>query len=195
MPVDVTNFHPFNITDTCAVWNVLSSKTLYDAARRSRCHFACTAYVIYECLKKPRKNDSQADKTLRGRLEQERTRGQFAAFHLTLDELEDVSLLARRRNLGKGELTTIAFARRNRQAVLTDDQKARRLAQTFCDPGMVQTTPQLLGWLFFTTELLDSDLKAIVCEHEHVNRPLCKYFDEMYRQALERRAVNASFNQ
>jgi len=28
MPVDPRSFHPSNVTDTCAVWNVLSSEVL-----------------------------------------------------------------------------------------------------------------------------------------------------------------------
>ena len=136
---------------------------------------------------------SQSDQALRERLTRERDLGNFAELHLTLDQLEDISLLEKRRKLGKGELSTIAVARNHRQAVLTDDQKARRLAEEFCERGMVQTTPHLLGWLFFTTELLDSDLKVIVNEHEQVDGPLAKYFDEMYRRALERRAMDANF--
>jgi predicted nucleic acid-binding protein len=192
MAVDVTRFHSYNITDTCAVWNVLSSATLCEAAHGARCHFACTAYVIYECLTKPRKTSTDADTVLRERLLRQRELGRFQEFHLTLDELEDVALLERRRKLAKGELSSIAFARKNRQAVLTDDQKARRLANEVCDDGMVQTTPQLLGWLFFTRSLIDSDLKEVMKEHEEVNRPLKKHFEEMYRQGLERRAMVTS---
>jgi hypothetical protein len=190
MAVDVTRFHPYNITDTCAVWNILSSATLHEAALSARCYFACTAYVIYECLIKPRKTPTNADTVLRERLVRQRQLGRFEEFHLTLDELEDIALLERRRKLAKGELSSIAFARKNRQAVLTDDQKARRLAEEVCDQGMVQTTPQLLGWLFFTARLLDSDLKEVVREHEQVNRPLAKHFQEMYRQGLEHRAMD-----
>lgn len=189
MAVNVTRFHPYNITDTCAVWNVLSSATLYEAAISAKCYFVCTAYVIYECLIKPRNVPTNADSVLKERLVRQRKLGRFEEFHLTLDELEDIALLERRRKLAKGELSTIAFARKNRQAVLTDDQKARRLAHEVCDREMVQTTPQLLGWLFFTAGLLDSDLNEVVKEHEQVNRPLAKHFQEMYRQGLEHRAM------
>jgi hypothetical protein len=135
---------------------------------------------------------TEADRILRERLIRQRELGRFTEFHLTLEELEDVSLLERRKKLAKGELSSIAFARKNRQAVLTDDQKARRLAGEVCDRGMVQTTPQLVGWLFFSAQLLDVDLKMVLKEHQEVNRPLAKYFEEMCRQGLERRAVEAA---
>lgn len=189
MAVDVTHFYLYNITDTCSVWNILSSNTLLEAALTAKCYFACTAYVSYECLVKPRKAPTKADGILRARFVRQRSLGRFTEFQLSLEELEDVAILERRQKLGKGELSSIAFARRNRQAVLTDDQKARRLAAEVCDRGMVQTTPQLVGWLFFTAKLLDSDLQTLLKEHLEANRPLGKYFEETYRQGLERRAV------
>jgi hypothetical protein len=126
---------------------------------------------------------------LKQRLIRQRELGRFQDFHFTLDELEEVAILERRRKLGKGELSSIAFAKKNRQAILTDDRQAGRLANEVCDHGMVQTTPQLLGWLFFTAGLLDSDLQRVVEEHEEVNRPLAKHFGTMYHQGLEHRAM------
>ena len=183
-------FYPNNITDTCAIWNVLSSATLYHAALTAGCYFACTSYVVYECLMKPRKTVTHADTTLRERLTRERAQGRFQEFHLTLDELEDVAVLERRRRLGKGELSSIAFARKNRQAFLTDDKKAKRLADEVCDAGMSQTTPEMLGWLFFNGGLLDSDLRQVIREHQEVNRPLSKRFEATYREALQYRLMS-----
>lgn len=192
MAIDPTYFHPYNVTDTCSVWNVLSSKTLYGVACDANCHFVCTAYVIYECLLKPRKESSPADETLKKRLLRERKEGRFQEFHLSLDEIAELTILEWRRNLGKGELSSVAFAKRHRQAFMTDDRKAKRLASEVCDDRMVQTTPHLLGWLFYTARLLDPDLLHIIQEHEDVNRPLAKYFREMYHRALEYRARDAT---
>lgn len=183
-------FYPYNISDTCAVWNVLSSATLYRAAMDEGFYFACTSYVLYECLTKPRKSETTADALLRERLTAERANGRFQEFHLTLDELEDVALLERRRRLGKGELTSIAFARRTRQAFMTDDKKAKKLADEVCDAGMCQTTPDMLGWLFFNGRLVDSDLDAILGEHREVNRPLSDRFEAKYRDALQYRLMS-----
>ena len=36
MGFDPSRFHPFNVTDTCAVWNTLSSRVLYSTARARR---------------------------------------------------------------------------------------------------------------------------------------------------------------
>ncbi|MDF5724128.1 MAG: XRE family transcriptional regulator, partial [Rhizonema sp. PD37] len=69
----------------------------------------------------------------------------------------DVEILQKRMNLSKGELTSIVFAKKTRQAFLTDDQKARKLASKVMQSDQVQTMPHLLGWLFFVSYLNDND--------------------------------------
>lgn len=187
MTFDPTGFHRLNVVDTCAVWNVLSSKTLHQAAGSAGCVFSCTRFVYYECLVKPRKIISNEDLELQRRLKQERKRGQFQDYHLEMDDLLEVELLERRRNLGKGELSSIAFARRTRQAFLTDDQKARRLAEQVMETRMVQTTPYLLGWLFYIGILMDHDMDRIIEEHESLEKriPLTGFFEAIYMRSLE----------
>jgi len=58
-----------------------------------------------------------------------------------------------------------------------------RISQT---GPVVQTTPHLFGWLFFTATLGDGDRDQVILEHESLGRPLKKFFLEMYR-ALELR--------
>lgn len=194
MAIDPSSFYPHSVTDTCAVWNVLSSRLLYSVACDAHCHFVCTGYVVYECLLKPRKENTPEDEELKKRLRHERKRGRFQDFHLTLDDILDLTILERRQNLGKGELSSLAFARHIRQAFLTDDQKARKLATEVCDARMVQTTPHLLGWLFYIRRLLDSDLDTVVTQHQELNGPLSKYFKIIYQRALEYRARDETSN-
>jgi hypothetical protein len=52
---------------------------------------------------------------------------------------------------------------------------------------MVQTTPHLFGWLFFSGRLSDGEKSAIIEEHNSLGRPLEKYFEEMYNRALQYR--------
>ena len=52
----------------------------------------------------------------------------------------------------------------------------------------VQTTPHLVGWLFFANFLGDGDLKSVVDEHQKYNRLLGQYFKEMYNRALDYRS-------
>jgi len=191
MSVDPRSFHLYNVTDTCSVWNVLSSTTLYRTARSAGCNFICTAYVVYECLLKPRKSPSEADQMLKKRLERERSSGQFQTFHLDLDDIAETDILDQRQRVGKGELSSIAFARKHRQALMTDDQRARKLGSAVKEM-MVQTTPHLLGWLFYSARLLDSDLSKVLGEHEEVARPLRPHFEAIYVRALELRAMERS---
>lgn len=189
MAIDPSHFYPLNVVDTCAIWHVLSSKMLCETALAAGCTFSCTAFVAYECLTKPRKNITPEQVELRRRLQAEQEQGQFTSYHLDLDELLEVEILEKRKNLGKGELSSIAFAKRTRQAFHTDDQKARKLASQVMDTDRVQTTPHLFGWLYFTQSLGDADKESIIREHECFEGPLRPYFEEMYIRALQYRLL------
>ncbi|MCU0550841.1 MAG: hypothetical protein MUC48_15950 [Leptolyngbya sp. Prado105] len=165
MAIDPSQFQKFNVVDTCAVWNILSSQRLYSTAVASGCSFCFTSFVHYECLHKPRSNSNPQDLELQNRLRGEIQAGKFKNYHLDLEDLQEVEILQQRKNLGKGELSSIAFAKKTNQAFLTDDMKARKLAGA-SNCQFVQTTPHLLGWLYFANFLGDGDLKAIIDEHE-----------------------------
>jgi len=134
---------------------------------------------MYECLHKPRSNCSERDTELQKRLNNERNAGLFKSYSLVVEDLQEVEILERRKRLGKGELSSIAFAKRTGQAFLTDDQKAQRLAHEVM-PGLVQTIPHLFGWLLFQGTLKDSEKTTVIAEHEEAGLPLRKCFDETY---------------
>jgi hypothetical protein len=184
MTIDPSHFEKLNVADSCSIWNILSSLPLYLASQRAKCNFCCTNFVYYECLHKPRKEYKPEDIVLQNCLRQAIKDNQFKSYHLEIEDLQEVALLQKRKNLGKGELASIAFAKKTNQAFLTDDQKARNLAKEVLPRQFVQTTPHLLGWLFFTNFLSDSDLDPIIDEHKRLNRPLEEYFIEMYHRAL-----------
>jgi hypothetical protein len=189
MAIDPSQFHTLNVSDTCATWNVLSSQLLYQAALSVRCVFSCTAYVVYECLFKPRKNRTTGDEELQNRLRVARGNGQFQSYHLEIDDLLEVEILEQRKNLGKGELSAIAFAKRTQQAFHTDDMSARKLASQVLGAQRVQTTPHLFGWLCFKGWLSDTDKETIIKDHTDLQRPLGPHFEEMYQRALSYRLM------
>lgn len=182
MKINVSEFHRYNVTDTCAVWNVLSSRLLYSTARSAGCLFSITKFVQYECLHKPRKPSAHGP-ILQQRLQREQLKDAFQAFPLTIDDLQDVGMLESRKNLSKGELSSIALARKFGQAFLTDDQKARKLAEGLMYK-MVQTTPHLLGWLFFNGRLTDGDKRTIIDEHVALSGLLSPHFELVYQESL-----------
>lgn len=184
MPIDPSMFHLINVADTCSVWNVLSSPRLYSAAKEARCDFCITEFVQYECLFKPRTYSSDSEQLLVKRLMVEQARGAFRAHACSIDDLQAVDLLERRKRLGKGELSSIAFAMKIRQAVITDDQKARKLAS---DAGhsLVQTTPHLFSWLMFTGRLGDADKSLVIQQHKEMDQDLAPHFERAYVIALE----------
>lgn len=187
--IDISTFYLYNVTDTCSVWNVLSSAVLYAAAQRGGIEFICPHFVMYECLSKPRSSRSDTDIELRRRLEKARASGAFQGYSLDIGDLQTISLLEQRKRLGKGELSAIALAQKIGQACLTDDQKARRLAESTLAAKKTQTTPHLLGWLVFKQHLTDADVDVIVDQHEAMDRPLTKYFKETYEEACRCRLL------
>jgi predicted nucleic acid-binding protein len=108
------------------------------------------------------------------------------AFACDLSDLE--KLLEHRERLGKGELSSIAFAMKFRQAVLTDDQKARRLASN-AGHDMVQTTPHLFSWLIYNGQLADSEKDTVISQHRELDGILEKHFEDAYLLALRYRAA------
>ena len=182
---DPSKFYKMNVVDSCAVWNIISSIRLRTVAYQVGCYFSCTNFVRYECLHKPRKVYKAEDVELQNILKREIKDGKFASYHLNIEDLQEVEILQKRKNLGKGELASIAFAKKISQAFLTDDQGARNLGEEALGHQRVQTTTHLLGWLFFENFLGDSDLQRIIDEHEKYGGKLKKYFQVMYRRALD----------
>jgi hypothetical protein len=189
MGIDPSQFHPLNVADTCALWNLLSSRRMYSAARDANCSFCCTTFVAYECLHKRRASEVSEEDVLKTRLKREIESARIVSYSLDVADLQDVTVLESRRKLSKGELSSIAFANKTRQAFLTDDQKARKLAESFLTSKMTQTTPHLFGWLIFTWRLSDADKDHVIEEHEQFIRPLRPYFEEMYLEALRCRSL------
>lgn len=174
MAIDPSSFHPINVVDTCGVWNILSSRLLHASALDARCEFCITETVRYECLDKPRKSVTAGETTLMDRLRKARKQGQFQAHSVDIADLQGVLNL--RRRMGKGEISAIAFALKIGQAVLTDDQGARRRAvEARC--RYVQTTPHLMSWLLFLGRLGDGDIVTIMEQHEAVEGTLRVHLD------------------
>lgn len=187
MAINPSKFHLVNVADTCSVWNVLSSHRLHAAAKEARCDFCITTFVRYECLIKPRKKEpSPTERELIQRLTKEQAIGHFIAHSCDIADLQAIKLLESRKRLGKGELSSIAFAMKIGQAVITDDMKARRLAE---DSGhsLTQTTPHLFSWLIFKGHLGDSDISTVIGQHQKMNRPLTPHLERAYEMALQYR--------
>lgn len=191
MAIDPSKFHQVNVADTCAVWNVLASPLLHAAAKEARCNFCITGFVHYECLVKPRKTaPTSSESELVRRLKQEQSRGGFATQACDIADLQSIRVLESRKRLGKGELSSIAFAMKIGHAVITDDQQARRLA-TDSGHALTQTTPHMFSWLIFNGRLGDSDKGTVIAQHASMGRPLAPHFERAYEMALQCK-LNAS---
>ncbi|HDS1819287.1 TPA: hypothetical protein QEM96_003976 [Pseudomonas putida] len=184
MAIDPSRFHKINVADTCSVWNILSSRRLYAGAQEARCEFCITGFVLYECLVKPRTSPTDADLELRERLKREQTRGKFASHSCSIDDLQAIADLESRRRLGKGELSSIAFANRIRQAFITDDLKARALSESVAN-SITQTTPHLHSWLIFNNTLTDADHQTVLSQHAEMGGSLATHLDTAYSMALQ----------
>jgi len=185
MRINLKSFNPLNVIDTCSIWHLLSSERLFNMARAERCYFSCTKYVIYECLDKPRKTFKDTEVKLKNRLQQEMRNGLFNSYAISIDDLQMVMNLEQRKALSKGELSSIVFAKKTRQAFLTDDQGARKLSEFHLGLEDTQTIPHLFGWLAYNGKILDNDKVVIIREHEENGRQLSRYFEEAFLKALE----------
>ncbi|MGE3752778.1 MAG: hypothetical protein AB7I45_01335 [Planctomycetota bacterium] len=170
------------------MWNLLASQLLYASARGANCEFWITEYVRYECLVKPRGTHSDEQRELARRLLAELAEGRIPFAHVSIADLQAPDMLKLRRNLGKGELSALAFALKTRQALFTDDQGMRKEVHRVSVSPPAQTTPGLLGWLVFIGHLLDQDVPRVIDEHSSLGRPLRTQFAIMHMRGLEFRA-------
>lgn len=184
MAIDLSQFHLFNVADSGGVWNVLSSRLLYIVARETGCAFFVTSFVHYECLAKPRNAQSAIDEDLQRRFVEATGKNEIQSFSIDITDLQEDVVLENRHRMSKGELSSMAFARKTGQAFLTDDQGTRKLAAPLLERGRTQTTPHLFGWLIFGGKLTDNEKRTVIEQHKELGRPLEKQFDEMYEAAL-----------
>lgn len=180
---DPAIFYRVNVADTCTVWNVIASRRLLNAAHAAGCAFCITPFVKYEALSRPRSNPSAIELGMQESLRREMQRGRFQAHPCTLQDLQDVELLEQRRRLGKGELSTLALAMRMRQGFITDDDKATKLAAVV-KHSPIQSTPHLLGWLIYTTQLADGEKDTIIADLMAAGRNLRDRLEDAYMHAL-----------
>ncbi len=190
MNIDITEFQKVNVIDSCSIDNILSSATLYRAAKSSNCSFCYTKFVEYEMLYKARKEIDEKSKYLQQKLKDETEANRFECHNLSIDDLQEIEILEKRKRLGSGELSSIAFAKKINKSFMTDDRNARKLGASVLGFKRVQTTPHLVGWLFYNRELIDSDFSVIISEHQEYNRPLTKYIEEAYLESLRIRSMH-----
>ncbi|WP_045768002.1 hypothetical protein [Xanthomonas albilineans] len=184
MAIDPSKFHLINVADTCSVWNILSSPRLYSAAKEAGCNFCLTGFVHYECLIKPRKTPTTNQIELMNRLKHEQERGSFAHHSCDIGDLQTIKMLESRKRISKGELSSIAFAMKIGQAVITDDQEARKLS-TNSGHQLTQTTPHLFAWLHFSGHLGDSDKATVISQHKAMDGHIGPHLEKAYLMALE----------
>ncbi len=190
MEIDITEFHKINVIDSCSINNLLSSSTLYQAAKSTNCSFCYTKFVEYEVLFKAGKKRDEKVLRLQQKLREETKANRFECHNLSIEDLQEVEILQERKRLGSGELSSIAFAKKINQSFMTDDLKARKLGVSVLGFKKVQTIPHLVGWLFYNRVLIDSDYQTIIKEHQESNRPLSKYIQEVYFESMRIRGIN-----
>lgn len=192
MEFDPSTFSAVAVSDTCSVWNILSSRKFYSAVLAAKVHLCITSMVLYECLYKPRAEVTPLKQELMNRLRKSRSSGDWPVQECDVD---DLAAIARRapKGLGSGELSCIATAYRIRTiSFLTDDRQARRFSLDVLGIK-AETTPMLYGYLHYHRHLGSSDHGDVVSEHEmYEARPLSKYLDEAYHEALRCRLASMS---
>lgn len=184
MSIDIDICSKNNVIDTCSVWNILSSMTLFEVSQEHKFDFCMTKFVEYECLHKPRTDATDHELELKKRLESQKKKGKFPSYGLTLEDLQHEDILKVKGRFGKGELSSIAFAKKIGIGFLTDDQGARKNGVAVLGKHKVETCPLILKWLILNNLLTDSDTEAIIADHLLLERPLEKHFRAAHEDAL-----------
>lgn len=180
---DLSRFDILNVADTCSIWNVLASRVLHMAAQSAQVSLCLTEFVQYECLYKPGQPHPERSE-LQTRLRREIGLGRVRVNSIQVEDLQDVEALEKRKRVSKGELSSIVFAKKTQQSFMTDDKKATNLARTMMPREKIQSTPHLLGWLYFTGRLLDGDKATILAELTQLKRNLPRQIEVAYLEAL-----------
>jgi hypothetical protein len=175
MTFDPSSFFPRNALDASAVRNVLSSETLFWRAREAGVVFCCTKYVEYECLAKKGRPPAFGEQYLRDLMRALVERGAFETHGLSIEDLQERDILASRKKMGLGELSTLAFTKGKRLAFMSDDQRARKFAAEMLPGGIVQTTPHLLGWLTYRRKISPAVRARILSDHEKTGGGLSEH--------------------
>jgi len=183
---DFSEINKFSVIDTCAILNLFSSEKFYNAIICENFSFCYTSFVEYETLYKRVKEVTEVIRNQRTKLRQETLKQKFRCEHLSIDDLQEIEILEARKKLGKGELSSIAFAKKINQPFMTDDQGARKLGEEILGKQKVLTSPHILGWLYFNRILIDSDHKDIISEHKSSGRKMASIYNEIYQEAIRR---------
>ncbi len=184
-----STFKLLNVADTCALWNVLASPLLYRNARAVGMSLSSTQFVRYECLHKRGANSPEWNE-LRNRLRDRMAAGEIIFCDIELEDLQEVASLEGRLAISKGELSSIAWAKRTGQSFFSDDRKAKRLAESVIDHALVQDTPHLCAWLCIQGTIHEHDEGQIRSDLRSLNRFLDPHISNAFRSALEIRLMN-----
>lgn len=185
----IRSFPMITAIDTCAVWNILCSRTLTAATKSQNRCFVLADYVRYECLVKPRRTTSDIEEGMQNQLLDELAGNRcFSVHQLEVADLLDlVNAVGSPRKFHKGELAALAVARKLRSGFMTDDRVAKRIGKTAIGDASVRTTPHLVGWLVYIGELVDGDISRIIsdnkCFRGH-NLHLGNFMQQCYEHAM-----------
>jgi len=193
MNFDISVLLKFNVIDTCSVWNIISASCIYNASLEAGFTYSMSTYVAYECLYKKRNHTNIEN--LRGKLKSEISKNKFNSYNLSIDDLQDITVLEGIKRLGIGELSSIALAKKTNQTFLTDDRKARKLGEEILGKDRVQTTPRMVGTFFYHRYLIDSHLSVLLQEHQASLTSkwgdLTDFFTSIYQESLRRRLIDS----
>jgi hypothetical protein len=186
---NVAQFEKLNVADTCSLWNILASRLLSGTAEAAGIQLCSTTFVRYECLHKPGPPRPER-RELQRRLQTKINIGRMTWHPIDIEDLQEFEVLRSRKRVSPGELSVIIFARKTRQAVLSDDIGAQKLARRELGAELVQSTPHLFAWLYFNSFLNDSDKDQINADLESLGRNLQPHLNEHHAEAQRCRAIS-----
>lgn len=184
MSKEITKFNKDNVIDTCSIWNLFYSRKFYSISTSYLNSFVITDYVKYESLGKKWSHNIDKETELKGFLGKEILKKRFNIYNISIEELQDPLITKKRKNLGKGELSCIAFAKSKSISIITDDQGARKHAKDILGYDRVRTIPHLLGFLVFNEFILDADISVILSDHKNYSSDIIEHLNKCCESAF-----------
>ena len=129
---DFSTIHKCSVIDTCAILNLLSSSRFYTATINETFFWCYTSFVEYEVFYKSVKKETSIIIKQRQQLREETRKKRFRCEHLSISDLQEIEILENRKKLGKGELSSIAFARKTQSE---DIRGFHQIYPCFCLPS------------------------------------------------------------
>lgn len=190
---NIREFNKNGVIDTCSLLNLTSSSTLSRASKNKNCNFIISDFIEYELLYKERNIRDELRRQRAEELDEIVARmidsGEIQKYNIELSDLLNPAFVKHNKAKSRGELTAIVLAEKFNIGVITDDEKAQKVACGAIGKKYVESVCSLISWMYYHNNLNDSDKDKIIQEQAYFLRNQKEKFQKAYERGLEERLM------